>query len=93
MKTPAKREEKSPGLSTYAGQNIAGGKAKPVKALVARRDVVADLKVRFRSSEQLDTVREAASSCDPPESINLFLATAALERAARILGKSAPGIE
>lgn len=93
MMTPAKRDEKrSPGLSTYAGANKAGGKARPTKAVLARRDVVADLKVRFRSNDQIDFIRAAACFPDPPESLNLFLATAALERAARILGKEAPGL-
>lgn len=92
MMTPAKRESGNSGLSSYAGANQAGGKARPTKALLARREVVADLKVRFRSNDQIDFIRAAACFPDPPESLNLFLATAALERAARILGKPAPGL-
>lgn len=87
MKT---KPEKDPALSTYAGAKIAGGTAPPKKALLSRREVVADLKVRFRFTEQTDFVKEAAANTDPPESLNLFLATAAIERAARILGRPAP---
>jgi len=85
-----KARPKNPSLSTYMGKDTAGGPANPVKAVLARREVVADLKVRFRLLEQTEFIKEAATKTNPPESLNLFLATAALERAARLLGRNAP---
>lgn len=86
-----KTRPKNPALSTYLGADDAGGPSKPVKAVLARRgDIAADLKVRFRFMEQTDFIRQAAAKTDPPESLNLFLATAGLERAAKVLGRPAP---
>jgi len=51
---------------------------------------MANARFRFRNPAELAYVKKAAASLEPAESVSLFAATAALERAAKVLGYPAP---
>jgi len=73
-------------LSTYEGTS---------KAVMRHRGIAVDAnytKARFLTADHKKFAEEAAAALTPPESLNLFIITATLDRASQVLRRPIPAV-